>query len=376
MRKTRYLSRRGPVPTRIRSKRPERRSLKRELLKRRLPHFEAMRIRIVLRLMEDPCVSACGEAFSMDRKTVRLWRDRYLEGGRDALKTRPRSGGPSRIDSVSRCQIISMACAKPKDFGVRYRPTWTLASLTETYSARFPMLAPMSATSVFRILDGANLKPHRMKPWLHSPDPEFRPKVTEICDLYTNLPKDSVVICIDEKTGMQALGRKHPTKAAAPGKAGREEFEYKRNGTRTLFAAFNPHTGEVFGKVYAKRKAVDLVRFMEHVARWIPDKKVHVVWDNLNTHKDGPDKRWTHFNARHAGRFHFHFTPIHASWVNQVEIFFSVVQRRVLRHETYDSVDELKTAVLGFLRYWNRNEKHPFRWTFKGYPLQTGRKVA
>ena len=335
-----------------------------------------MRIRIVLRLMKDPCVSACAEAFGMDRKTVRLWRDRYGEGGREALQTRSRCGGPIRIDAVSRCQVISMACAKPKDFGVRFRPTWTLSSLAETYRARFPTLAPMSATSVFRILDGASLKPHRMRPWLHSPDPEFRPKVTEICGLYAKPPPGSVVLCIDEKTGMQALGRRHPTKPAARGRAGREEFEYKRNGTRTLFAAFDPHTGEVFGRVYARRKAVDLVRFMEHVARWIPDKEVHVVWDNLNIHYDGRDERWTRFNERHGGRFHFHYTPIHASWVNQVEIFFSVLQRRVLRHEAYDSVGALKTAVLGFLRHWNRHEKHPFRWTFKGYPLQTGRKVA
>ncbi|MCP4893196.1 MAG: IS630 family transposase [Actinomycetales bacterium] len=348
----------------------------RELRKRQLPHFEAMRIRIVLRLMKDPCVSAGAEAFGIDRKTVRLWRDRYREGGREALETRCRCGGPIRIDAVSRCQVVSMACAKPKDFGVPYRPTWPLTSLAETYRARFPTLAPMSATSVFRILDGASLKPHRMRPWLHSPDPEFRPKVTEICGLYAKAPPGSVVLCIDEKTGMQALGRRHPTKPAARGRAGREEFEYKRNGTRTLFAAFDPHTGEVFGKVYARRKAVDLVRFMEHVARWVPDKEVHVVWDNLNIHYDGRDGRWTRFNERHGGRFHFHYTPIHASWVNQVEIFFSVLHRRVLRHEAYDSVGDLKTAVLGFLGHWNRREKHPFRWTFKGYPLQTGRKVA
>jgi transposase len=338
-----------------------------------------MRIRIVLRLAKDPCVSACAEAFDMDRKTVRLWRERYSHGGREALRTLPRGGCPPRIDAVSRCQVIAMACAKPKDFGVPFRPTWTIPSLTKTYNEyreSVPGLAPMKATSVFRILHDADLRPHRMRYWLHSPDPEFRPKVTKICELYRSPPPGSVVLCIDEKPGMQALGRKHPVRPAAPGRAGRFDYEYIRNGTRTLIAAFNPHTGEVFGHVGPTRTGDDLVAFMEDVARWIPDKEIHVVWDNLNIHKDGPSKRWIRFNERNGNRFHFHYTPIHASWVNQVEVFFSILGRRVLRHEVYDHVDDLTEAVTGFLDHWNEHEKHPFRWTFKGYPLQTGHDKA
>jgi len=211
-----------------------------------------------------------------------------------------------------------------------------------------------------------------MDVWLHSPDPQFREKVANICDLYLNPPENAVVLCVDEKPGIQALGRKYPTKQAAVGRNGRFEFEYKRNGTRKLLAAFNPHTGQVYAEMRATRKAVDLVEFMEAVAEQHPGGDVHVVWDNLNIHYDGKDERWTRFNARHGGRFHFHYTPIHASWVNQVELLFSILQRRVLRYGEFDSLEELDAAVLGFLDHWNTHESKPFRWTFKGYPLQTG----
>ena len=135
-------------------------------------------------------------------------------------------------------------------------------------------------------------------------------------------------------------------------------------------------TGEVYGEVRPNRKAEDLVEFMEAVARRYPTGEVDVVWDNLNIHCDGACARWTEFNQRHGGRFHFHYTPIHASWVNQVELWFGILQRRVLRHGVFNSLAELDQAVLGFIAHWNANERKPFRWTFKGYPLQTGRQVA
>ena len=175
---------------------------------------------------------------------------------------------------------------------------------------------------------------------------------------------------------MQALGRKHPVRRPAPGRAGRFDYEYIRNGTRTLIAAFEPHTGHVYGEVRAKREAVDIVAFMAAVAQRYPQGQVHVTWDNLNIHHDGPSKRWTNFNERHGGRFHFHYTPIHASWVNQVECFFGLLHKRKLRYGVFDSVEELTAEVVGFLDHWNRHEAHPFNWTFKGYPLQIGKVAA
>jgi hypothetical protein len=203
-----------------------------------------------------------------------------------------------------------------------------------------------------------------MRVWLHSPDPDFREKVERICQLYLAAPPKSAVVCIDEKP-MQVLARKHPTTRQPDGSV-RREFEYKRHGTCCLLAGFDVRTGEVLGSVVQRRTGPALVAFLERVAKRYPTGRVYVVWDNLNIHGDGRDKRWTRFNRRHGGRFRFVHTPLHASWVNQVEIWFSILQRRVLRHGSFASQSMLRDAVLGFIAHWNRVEAHPFRWTFTG----------
>ena len=119
-----------------------------------------------------------------------------------------------------------------------------------------------------------------------------------------------------------------------------------------------------------------MLRFMESVAEAYPTGQVHIVWDNLNIHLDGPDERWTKFNERHGGRFHFHYTPLHASWLNQVELFFSRVQRRVLRFASFDSAEEMGTEVLAYIDHWNRRERKPYRWKFRGYPLQEAKSAC
>jgi transposase len=200
--------------------------------------------------------------------------------------------------------------------------------------------------------------------------------VTEITALYLHPPVGAVVLSIDEKTGMQALERRFPDRPAAPGRRRRREFEYTRHGTQSLLCAFEVHRGRVVADCGATRPAGDLVRFMERIAALYPTETVHVIWDNLNIHFDGADQRWTAFNARHGHRFVFHYTPKHASWVNQVELFFSILQRQCLRDASFGSIEELRTAVLEFIAAWNRDRAHPFRWTFTGYPLQAGAAVA
>ena len=370
-------SRRGPPPERrLRLTRSERKQLRRWVRRYSLPYRQVMRAKLILQLNVDPSVGEAAFVLNVDEKTVRRWRDRFLQEGRiKALCDRPRAGRPVEIDAVSRCQVIAMACGEPSDFGEKFRDVWTIDSLF----ARFCELHPkkqMSRTSVLRILNQEGIRPHRVKMWLHSPDPEFREKVTELCNLYLNPPAGAVVLCVDEKTGMQALGRKYPVRGLAPNRDRRMDHEYVRNGTRKLLAAFDPHTGDVYGEVRESRTAEDLVQFMEVVAEIYPNQEVHIVWDNLNIHFDGPDKRWTKFNARHGGRFSFHYTPIHASWVNQVELLFGILQRRVLRWGVFDTLEALGNAVIGFLDHWNQHEAHPFNWTFKGYPLQIGAKAA
>jgi transposase len=261
-----------------------------------------------------------------------------------------------------RLELIKLACKRPADCKLPFRSVWTLDALQAALARTTRII--LSKTEIRRVLAVEEIRPHHIRLWLHSPDPAFRSKVRAICALYLARPADGdTVLCIDEKTGMQALEHRYPFKAPARGQPGRREFEYRRHGTRTLFAAFNPHTGDVFGECSVKRKAADLLRFMERVAKRYPTGKVTVIWDNLNIHHGDA---WEAFNLRHGGRFRFVYTPIHASWVNQVEIWFSVLARRVLKHASFATTDDLVRAVDGFVAHWNEHEAHPFRWTFRG----------
>lgn len=219
----------------------------------------------------------------------------------------------------------------------------------------------MSESEIGRTLRCGGLRPHRVRMWLHSPDPEFRAKVKAICDLYLNPPEGAVVLSVDEKTGMQARADLHPIHAAEQGPV-RREFEYVRHGTSTLIAAFDIRTGEVFGRCW-RRTAEGLIRFLEEVAKKHPTGDVYIVWDNLNVHYGVELEA---FNTRQGERFHFVYTPRHASWVNQVEIWFSILQRRVLKHGSFSSPADLEAAVKAFIQRWNKVEGGPFRWRFRG----------
>jgi hypothetical protein len=244
---------------------------------------------------------------------------------------------------------------------------WTLDLLIEDLLLR--EIAPPSRSSIHRILTDVDVQPQRFRLWLHSPDPLFREKVADICELYLRPPPGSIVVSYDEKTGIQATERKHPDRAALPGRVCRQEFEYIRHGTQSLLATINVHTGEVIAQCSPTRKGDDMERHMEAVAARWPMGDIHVVLDNLNIHKG---ERWQRFNARHGGRFHFHYTPLHASWVNQIELFFGVVGRRCLRRKSFRSTQELCAHIMAFIARWNERDKKPFRWTFSGFaPTKT-----
>lgn len=320
------------------------------------------RARIVLLAAEGRSNGEIARIVGVTVKTVRKWRGRVAARKHvDALEDAPRSGRPPLIPLFIRCEVVQLACDRPDGCKVPFRDRWTLGSLRSSIAQQTGWL--LSETEIRRILRDEKLRPHRVRMWLHSPDPNFRRKVRAICDLYCEPPKRATVLCVDEKTGMQALERTHPFRPARPGRDGRLEFEYKRHGTRALIAAFDTQTGRVFARCGRRRREKDLLRFMEALAKRYPKGRVYVVWDNLNIHHG---ERWKKFNRRHRGRFHFVHTPIHASWVNQIEIWFSILQRRVLKHGSFSSAAQLTTRVLGFVGYWNRFEARPFRWTFRG----------
>ena len=328
---------------------------------------EALRARVVLRAAEAAPNERIAGELGIRPNTVRKWRGRFAAAGLAGLADLPRPGRTPTIDGVARCRIIALACDAPPDAAEACRPTWTIVSLQQAV-LEAAIVTHISASTVWRVLNQADLKPHHHRMWLHSPDPDFARKVTEVVHLYLHPPADGVVLSIDEKTGMQALERKYPGRRPRPGWPGRREFEYVRHGTVTLLAALNVHTGHVLGHCGPRRTAADLLAFLEAVAAAYPTGAVHVVWDNLNIHGGA---RWAEFNRVHGERFQFHFTPLHASWVNQVECWFSLLARRVLRHGTFASAAALEAAVAAFIRRWNEHERRPFRWTFPGYAVQT-----
>jgi len=228
----------------------------------------------------------------------------------------------------------------------------------------------ISSSAVGRILADAEIKPHRVKSWCHSTDPEYQPKMRSIVDLYVSPPAGASVLSIDEKSGIQALSRSRPMVQASPGRGPRREFEYKRNGTRCLFACFNVRTGQVLGRCTLRRARDDFFSFMDLVVQRYRQGRVHVVLDNLNTHKDTSRGRFlTEWNRAHGERFVFHYTPTHGSWLNQVELWFSILTRRVLRHGDFLTPDELVGTIERFIETWNGKEAKPFRWTYQGRPL-------
>lgn len=242
-----------------------------------------------------------------------------------------------------------------------FRDVWTQGALVESLLSGGIRI---SRSEVGRILRAEGLRPHRMRLWLHSSDPQFRSKVETICGLYLSPPPGATVLSFDEKTCIQALERVHRSQLPGRRRAGKYEFGYKRHGVVTLLAAFNVGTGQLHGQCRERRTAKDLLEFMEAMAQQYPTGDVYIVWDNLNVHR-GP--RWAEFNARHGNRFHFVYTPLHASWVNQVEIWFSILQRRILRYGDFPTRGHLQARIEGFISHWNRREAHPFNWKFRGH---------
>jgi hypothetical protein len=270
---------------------------------------------------------------------------------------------------------------------------WTLDEIAATIinDAR---AAAISRATVWRILDGCDLKPHRSVYWLNSHDPDFEAKAKEVCQLYVKAPRfyqqGRLVLCCDEKTGMQVLDRPAPTQPAQPGKPEKREFEYIRLGTRTLITTFCVPTGEVVWDLGPTRTNLDFRAHVLRVAAHYRDlKKFDWVVDNLNTHMSlelcevmaylnelpfEPARLKTQqqrgvWLSDPSHKHVFHYTPRHGSWLNQVELFFSVLARQFLRRGDFGSVKEFEERLAAYLEEYNQEKAHPYRWTYTGEPL-------
>jgi transposase len=284
---------------------------------------------------------------------VSKWRTRFAEERLVGLMDRPRPGGPRRYGHDERLAVFRTACAAPPEGETH----WTLRSLAEVVG--------ISKSQVHVILDDADLKPHQVRSWLTSLDPEFETKQAQVCGLYLRPPKGAIVVSLDEKTSIQAKEPVRPTIPPEPGKPERREFEYKRHGTVALLAALLVHTGEVRGGVYERNTRVEFVDFLDRLDAEIPPgKKVHAILDNLQVHKTAEVCEWLETHPR----WQFHFTPTHASWLNQIELFFSILSRRLLKRGIFTSKNDLTAQLLAFIDRYNPTAR-PFAWTYAGKPL-------
>jgi transposase len=306
----------------------------------------AERTRIVLLAAEDLSNQEIASRLGVHRNVVSKWRRRFLEGGVEALRDRPRSGRPQATLPAKIRKVVETVCGRPpKGYG-----RWSRRLLAAKLK--------LSVSTVGRILKDHDLHPHRLRSFNFSPDPEFGEKLLEVVGLYMSPPENAIVLCMDEKTGIQALDRTQPLLPLRSGKPTCVSNEYVRHGTRTMLAAVELETGRATTWVNKTRKAVDFVRFMDQVAAAYPDKRLCVVMDNLNTHKGKLAQDWL---ARHP-KVTFHYTPTHASWVNLAECFFSILARQGLYQSVHRSTRELTAFLKAFVKSYNKN-CGPFVWT-------------
>ncbi|MFJ2203633.1 IS630 family transposase [Streptomyces violaceusniger] len=337
----------------------ERERLEHLAASRTAPCGQVQRATALLAAADGLSNAAIGRQLHRHVDTIRAWRRRFATERLDALTDRPRPLGRPRLSPADRLRIIAAATSTPPGTDT----VWTHRLLAE-YLADMTV----SDSQIGRILRGADLKPHLVRGWLTRPaDPEFFGKAAEVCALYRACPPNAVVLSVDEKTGITARSRKHPDTPARPGRRARREFEYVRHGTASIIAALNVHTGQVLTETIARNDSTTFIRFLRLLDSAIATgQELHLVIDNGSSHTSKKTRAWL---AAHP-RFHVHHTPKHASWLNQVEIFFSTLTRRLLRRGQFASRDELADRIDEFVLGYDETDAKPYRWTYDGTPLK------
>ena len=313
------------------------------------PQKVALRARIVLGAAEGRANHALAQELGVSRPTVLLWRSRYAEAGMDGLvKDAPRPGRTPRITARKVAAIVKATLeTTPAD-----ATHWSVRTMAKRQG--------VSPASVHRIWQEHHLQPHRIERFKLSADPEFVEKVRDIVGLYLDPPDKALVLCVDEKRQIQALDRTRPILKLRPGIPERQTHDYLRHGTTTLFAALNVLEGTVIGHCQERHRHSEFIRFLERIERSVPkrQREIHLILDNYGTHTHPKVREWF---AAHP-RYHLHFTPTSASWLNLVERWFAEITRKRIRRGTFRSVADLIRAIRQYLRTNNENPR-PFIWS-------------
>jgi transposase len=309
------------------------------------PAGMALRARIVLLAADGVSHTEIAERVGVSRPTVIGWRARYARSGLAGLEERPRPGRPRVIDH--RAVIAATLRPPPAKLGVTH---WSSRLLAERLK--------IDHATVARAWKAYGVAPWRCETFKFSTDPELVAKVTDVVGLYLAPPQNAIVVCVDEKSQIQALDRTAPTLPMQPGRAARWTHDYRRHGTTTLFAALEIATGKVTAACKPRHRHQEFLSFCKQVARAYPTGELHLVMDNYAAHKRVEVRDWLADNPR----VRVHFTPTSASWMNLVEVWFGIIERQAIRRGTYRSVRDLNTKIRAFIDGWN-DRCHPFVWT-------------
>jgi DDE superfamily endonuclease/Homeodomain-like domain len=307
------------------------------------------RAKILLLAAEGAANSEIAERLEVSRPTVIAWRKRYArEGLTGQLADRPRLGRPQTVRRARRTEILATTLSPPPEaLGVTH---WSSRLLATELG--------VSHSTVARVWAEHDLKPWQTETFKFSTDPELEAKVRDVVGLYLNPPAHAIVLCVDEKSQIQALERTQPTRPVRPGRPERHTHDYLRHGTTTLFAALEVATGRITDACRPRHRHGEFLDFLKLVTGCYPRRDLHVVVDNYATHKHAKVQAWL---AKHP-RVHLHFTPTYASWLNLVEVFFAILERQALRRGDFASIEELVAAIGRFCESWNQRCQ-PFAWT-------------
>lgn len=325
------------------------------------PQRDVKRAQIILAAAEGTSSRQIAMRVGMHESHIAMWRQRFLAQGLEGLCDAPRPGRVPTYDAIDRVKVVAVATSqRDPDEPVAH---WTYQAIADKLADE----VGISRSQVWRVLDDMDIKPHKVTGWLNRrDDPEFWDRVAEVCGLYLAPPANALVVSVDEKTGIQAKERRTPTTAAGPARAPREEFEYTRHGTASLMAALEVHSGQVMATDIAHNNSITFIDFLTDIEAKVPTElKIHLIMDNGSSHRSRQTTAWL---AEHP-RFVAHYTPVHASWVNQVELFFSIITRRVIKRGNFTSRENLVSKLMRFIASYNETAK-PFAWTYSGQPLK------
>ena len=336
---------RSPVPLQVADS--DRAILERWIRRPKTAQALAQRARIVLSCTEGQSNKSVAEQLGLTRQTVGKWRTRFVRAGVDGLLDEPRPGAPRSISDEDVEKVITLTLeSTPED-----ATHWSTRSMAKA--------SGLSQSAISRIWRAFALQPHRSETFKLSADPLFIEKVRDIVGLYLNPPDRALVLCVDEKSQIQALDRTQPLLPMRPGQIERRTHDYVRHGTTSLFAALDVKTGAVIGECHRRHRSIEFRAFLDRIEAAVPaELDVHLIVDNYGTHKTALIKRW----LAKRPRFQLHFTPTSASWLNLVERWFAALTEKQIRRSAHRSTRELETAILRYIDHGNQNPK-PFIWT-------------